>query len=585
MKKRFFQSLFSFSFIYLGNFTKLSFKDIDFTINVDIINNGRFNMKKHNILKVVLLSIVVVALCSWIFPGAQFQDVLIERDRMQAGLFDLFAYPMVSLQYFGSIALYVLVCGVFYGVAYRIPAYRQLIQRIVDGFQGMEQFFLGVAIIVIATIVSVSGISVPIIFVFPFVIDVVLKMGYNRLVAATVTVGSTIAGIAGTTLGVLTTGFMNQTLQITSFDEMISKVVILVIFVVLLIAQVVLYGKKTRNVVEASNDQSSTIEEKKSEEEEMKVVSKSSKDEKSSSKTSSKRGRKPSSDKASKEAKKSDTKSKSTSKRGRPSKNSAAMAKDSSEVLVVPTKKEKEANIWPLVIIFDLVVFILAISVFDWFGLFEITWFKDATEAVMTYEIGGFPIFGKILGELSEFGNWNISIEIPALIMMATCVLALVYRVKWDTFIEGAYDGFKRAIRPAVIMLLTYVVLVVVTYHSFQLSIIKFFLDLTSGINVVTMTLVGLLSSVFNIELSYVTQNVVPYIQTVITDSKLYPLLGVIFQSTYALVLLIAPTSFILMGTLEYLGISYKQWVKYIWKLFLCLLAILVVIFLIVLAI
>jgi len=528
-------------------------------------------MKKHSILKILLFTIVAVAICSWIFPSAQFTDTLVEGERIQAGLFDLFAYPGIALQYFGSILLFILTCGIFYGVAYRTAAYHQLVERIVDGFKGMEYLFLSAIIILISVIVSVTGISIPIIFVFPFVIDVVIKMGYNRLIAATVTVGSTVAGIAGTTLGAMTTSYMNQVLGLTAFDEMISKVIILVIFIILLIAQVVLYSKKTKNSTIVAKE---TSKEEKIEQEEVVI------------RESKKESKQPEKAKTTKKSTKSTTKSsaKSNNKKGRPSKNSAAMAKENSETLVVKAKSEKKANIWPLAIIFDLVLICMAISVFDWNGLFEITWFQEATDAVTTYEIFGFEIFGKLLGQVQAFGSWSLGVEISALIMIATCILALVYRVKWNDFIDGICDGFKKALEPAVVVLLAYVVLVIVTYHPFQLVITKFLLDLTSGINVVTMTLVSLLSSLFNVDLTYVTQSTLPYVQSVITDSSLYPLIGVIFQAIYGLALLVAPTSFILMGTLSYLDISYKQWLKHIWKLFLTLLAILVVIFLIILA-
>ncbi len=538
-------------------------------------------MKKHNILKVLFITILAIVLCTWIFPSAQFQETLVEGERIQAGLFDVFAYPMIALQYFGSILLYVVTCGVFYGVAYRTSAYHQLVQKITDGFKGMEHIFLATVIILISVIVSVTGISVPILFVFPFIIDVVLKMGYNSLIAATVTVGPTVAGIAGTTLGVMTTSYLNQVLELSIFDEMVSKIVILIIFVILLIAQVILYGKKTKNVTvqaEEKSTPSKANELKEEAEVEEKVVTKEkTTGKKSTTKSNSKTTKKNSS-------KSSKTNSKSTGKRGRPSKNSAAMARDNSETLVIPTKSEKKANIWPFVIIFDLLLIMLAISVFDWEGLFDITWFSEAKEAVTTYEIFGFPIFGKLLGQLNAFGEWNIGIEMPALILIATCVLALIYRVKWQDFIDGICDGFKKAIGPATIILLTYVVLVLVTYHPFQLVFTKFLLDLTSGINVVTMTLTAMLASFFNVDITYVVQSTLPYVRTVITDSGLYPLIGIIYQSIYGLILLVAPTSFILMPTLSYLNVSYKQWISHIWKLFLTLLAILVVIFLIILA-
>lgn len=542
-------------------------------------------MKKHSILKVVLFTILVIALCTWIFPSAQFQNGLVEGERIQAGIFDLFTYPMVALQYFGSVVLYVVACGMFYGVCYRLNAYHALVEKIATGFKGMENFFFGIVITLIAAIVSVTGISLPIIFVFPFIIDVVKNMGYNKLVAATVTVGPTVAGIAGTTLGVLTTGYMNQVLNISSFSEMITKVVILVIFIILLIAQVVLYGKKTKNdTIDAKKEETKDEVKEANEKKEVENVEEIKSSNKKPASEKTKNSKNNSKSTSNSKAKKNDEKKPSTSKRGRPPKTRSNMARENSETLVISTKPKKKANIWPLVIIFDLVLIILALATFDWSGLFEITWFKDAADAVLQFEVLDFPIFGKLLGQVEAFGSWSLNLEVPALIMIATCILALVYRVKWNDFIDGICDGFRSSLEPAVVMLLTYVVLVLVTYHPFQLTITKFLLDITSGINVVTMTIAAFVSSLLNVDLVYVTQSTLPYVGSVITDTELYPLIGVIFQAIYGLVALVAPTSFILMGTLSYLDISYKQWLKHIWKLFLVLLAVLVVIFLVVLA-
>ena len=54
------------------------------------------------------------------------------------------------------------------------------------------------------------------------------------------------------------------------------------------------------------------------------------------------------------------------------------------------------------------------------------------------------------------------------------------------------------------------------------------------------------------------------------------------FQTIYGLAMLVLPSSVILMITLSYMDISYGQWLKHIWKLFLELLVVLVVIFFVV---
>ena len=261
------------------------------------------------------------------------------------------------------------------------------------------------------------------------------------------------------------------------------------------------------------------------------------------------------------------------------------MAKNSDEILKVSAKDTKKVKCWPFVLIFDFILIILALAVFDWSGLFDITWFTDAKNAIDGFEIGNFPIFAKLLGTYSEFGSWSFNIEIPVLIMIGSLILALVYRVKFSDIVDGIEEGISKAVKPIVTMMLAYIVLIICTYHPFQLMITKFIMGLTSGLNVVTMTIVAMFASLFNVETVYTAQSTVPYVMSVIGDATLYPLVEVIFQAVYGLAMLVVPTSVILIGTLTYLNIPYGQWLKYIWKIFVEVLIVLLIIFLIILAI
>ncbi len=549
-------------------------------------------MKKHNILKVVLLSILVVLLCTWIFPTASYQYEFIVDERAQLGIFDLFAYVVELFRYFPYVILMVLATGIFYGVAYKIPAYRVMLDKIVKKFAGKESVLLAIMMVLIAAIVSVSGLSFAILFVFPFVISIVLLMGYNKLVAASVTVGSTIVGILGTTLGSSTTYYINAILGIEVQSEMITKVILLVIALVLLIYNVLSYAKKIKNntdkvlefvpasaSAERKDAKVTVVEEKK-----VDSPVKEKKDVKttSSKKTTSKKNNTEEKKATTKSATKTGSKTSSKSTTKKSSTKTRAYDLKSKVETKVTVKPKKKVHTWPFVLVFDLVIIILAIASFDWVGVFNIDIFEQALEAVREFEIGGFPIFAKILGNVNVFGEWSLNYEIPTLIILATCFLGFIYGLKFDEFLDGVVAGVKKAIRPAIFMFLVYLVLVIVTYNPFQLNITKFFLDITSGFNVITMTIVAMISSIFNVESIYVAQSTLPYVASVITDSTLYPLLGVIFQSIYGLMMLVAPTSVILIGVLSYLDVSYGQWLKHIWKLFLQLLIVLVVIFFII---
>ena len=204
-------------------------------------------MKKNSIFKVVLLMILITIVCTWIFPTIQFGSELSEGERAQVGLFTLPEYVVVLFRYFSYVLLTVLAIGAFYGVAYRIPAYRDVLDMIVEKFKGKEEIFLGVVMALIAIIVSITGFQLGILFVFPLVISIIVLMGYNKLVAASTTVGATIVGIMGTTLGVSTTEYIDYVLGTTYKSEIVSKIIILVVGLALLIYNVIAYAKKTRN--------------------------------------------------------------------------------------------------------------------------------------------------------------------------------------------------------------------------------------------------------------------------------------------------------------------------------------------------
>jgi uncharacterized ion transporter superfamily protein YfcC len=234
---------------------------------------------------------------------------------------------------------------------------------------------------------------------------------------------------------------------------------------------------------------------------------------------------------------------------------------------------------------------VMLLGVFPWSTVFpKLTWFSGALEWVQNYELFGFPIFAKVLGDVGVFGEWSYmlgsvaSAAIPTVVLLATIILAIVYRVKLDDFLDGITNGMKKALGPAVLMTMLSLILIISTYHPFQLVIIDWILGLSKGLNVVTMSLVAMVASFVNVDALYVAQGTLPYVTSVFTDSALYPLIAIIFQSIYGLSMLVLPSSIILMGTLSYLDISYGKWLKHIWKLFVEILVVLIIIFIIILA-
>lgn len=228
--------------------------------------------------------------------------------------------------------------------------------------------------------------------------------------------------------------------------------------------------------------------------------------------------------------------------------------------------------------ILDLILLVTVLGFISWNGAFKITLFDDVTTAVTEFKLFGFPIFGKILGAVTAFGNWTL-VELVTVMLLAIIIIKFVYKIKWDDVFDGFGEGVKKALVPALIVVLIYTCLVLTTYDPYQLVIYKAILGLTKGFNIFTTGLVVVLSSIFNGNPLYAFYSVLPYFVSVVTNADNYQLVAVMFQAIYGIVTLVAPTSIPLMVALAYTKVSYKEWFKYIWKLLVALLVVAFIIF------
>ena len=471
-------------------------------------------MKKHNALKVVIITLLLFALLTWILPCATYQTEYTELGRYQVGLFDILSYQSTVFGYFGYVALFVLVVGGFYGVLYKTGAYRRMLDSLVKKFKGKEVICLVVIMALFAFLTSFAGLQLALLMLFPFVISLVLMMGYNKSTAVAVTAGSVAVGLMGTTFSYNTTQVLQQYLSVELTDLIWAKIVLLVLGVVLLALFVLKFGKKAST--KKCDDKEEFIPEE--------------------------------------------------------VKNVKAKDKDKDK------DKKHKVKVWPLVLILDLMLIVTILGFIPWNGAFGITLFDDVTTAITEFELFGFPIFGKILGAISAFGYWTL-VELVTLMLLAIIILKFVYKIKWDDVFDGFGKGVKKALVPALIVILIYTCLVLTTYDPYQLVIYKFILGLTKGFNIFTTGLVVVISSIFNGDPLYAFYSVLPYYVNVVKDTNNYQLIAVIFQSLYGIVTLVAPTSITLMVTLAYTNTSYKEWFKYIWKLLVALLVLAFIVF------
>ena len=559
--------------------------------------------EKNNVVKVVLVTTIAFMLLSWILPAAYYSSGYIDQGRVQMGLFDLFNYSLTSLSYFGYVCLFVLAVGGFYGILYKIPAYRSFLDKIVALCKGKEGNALSVMMILLAVITSVCGLQFGLMLFFPMLAAIILLMGYDKIVVALTLVGSTMIGVAGTTYGYSNVSILFSGLGLDITDNILVKVVILVAGLVLLIFNTLMYARSSKVASKAAlkaekkvikteevEKEPEVVEEKVVEEVkvEEKVAPKKTTTTKGAGKNAKSAGSKKNSGKKTTNSNKKSSKS---------SKNDNKAASKGDEVIVVkeslvddsleqyvPTVVDSKHKIWPIVVGFVLLFVIMILAFFPWYDVFGIEAFTNASTAVQEFELFGFPIFYALLGTFSTFGEWAIT-DMFLVMLCIDALLVFIYKVKLDDVFEGFANGVKKALAPAFLILLTYTCLVITTYHPFQTAIYEAIFGLTEGFNVVTTTIAAFLAGLFNGDPSYAFNAIVYHFSSVVTNTDVYPIAGILFQSIYGVSMLVAPTSVVLVAVLNYLGVSFKKWFKAIWKLLVELLVVLLIVFTILLLI
>lgn len=256
-----------------------------------------------------------------------------------------------------------------------------------------------------------------------------------------------------------------------------------------------------------------------------------------------------------------------------------------SENIFVPEKeKDSKIKVWPLVTILSITLVLVLLGTIDWDGSFKINFFVNFLEKYQSLTLFNYPVFKKVLGTFIAFGNWSYN-ELIVLLFFISLIIKFVYSVKLDELFDSAFAGIKNYVYCASVIMLAYGILIFTSNHPVLLALIKPLLLITDGFNSVTLSLGTLFSALFSTDFSFNQYAVLPfgYVAAYINDASVYGLCHLITTSMYGLAILIAPTSAILLFGLTTLKVSYLEWLKKIWKLFLELLVVAFVIFTIIL--
>lgn len=247
------------------------------------------------------------------------------------------------------------------------------------------------------------------------------------------------------------------------------------------------------------------------------------------------------------------------------------------EVFEIEEPARKKVKVWPMALFFFVILVFVVLGYINWNAAFGISIFDDFHSWLTGLKIGKYTVIKYILGNnAAALGAWELySITIVLAVVLFLSVL--IYNVKFDDLVDYAFEGLKSVIKPVLLLVLVYIVFVLIYWSPFTIAISNWILKLSEGFNPFLTSLSAFVSALFHVDFGYTGYVLGDFMNNYFGSS--FNIGFVIYIAINGLVQIIAPTSAILMLGLSYLEIPYKKWVKNIWKFFLVMLAILLIVF------
>ena len=522
--------------------------------------------EKNNLVKVVGIMVVFAALLTWLIPQAEvFRTIEVtDAEIVRLGIMDFFQYIVMVIPYFSIYFIFVFVLAAFYQVISKIGAYQRLTSGIAKAFKSKEWIFAIIASLIFAVLAALTTEYVTLVIFIPFVITIISKMKLSKITAFAVTFGSIIVGLMGSLYNFQVAGHNVDIFGGDYAQHFWVRIALLVSAFVVFNLFNVLHIKKT-------------LKTKKSE-----VVEDPF---------------------ATEETPKKDGTSFNVGpwilgavgilfvilsflNAGDDLLVPAVLVVGITLLIIAAVAKFLPKATFALLFGLFALITILAYLPWDAFGEYGVQLFSDLTRGFIGYELtipgimSEVPIFAYIFGNVPAFGNWNM-VTIQILLLVTMFVMKWTYKISTDDFIASIGDGLKKVAKLAGLLLLIHAIIVITMYSNVIPTVVYWLMDRIEGFSLFFGTISAFIGSVFTIKYQFLMHLVGSHFS--VTYSEYTAQLAIMFQAVYGFVAMLAPTSLLLLVGLFYSNISYKEWLKYIWKfliiMLLIILSILAVVF------
>lgn len=464
--------------------------------------------KKYGFFKVLLVILLLIVVATYFIKGR-------EGSISYLAVGDVFLNYVQSFYYFFDTAIFILVVGGLYGVLNKVPSYKKLVKSIATKVTDKKKLFVIITTVVFALLSSLTGLNMLLLIFIPFVVSIILVLGYDKLVALSSTMLAVMVGFIGGVFVTFKDSSSQYATAYTTFDKMVGldgnwenifpKILLLLIAVGLLIFYIVKHINKLEN--EEISDELGH--------------------------------------------------------------NDVFLVEARGKNGKVIKENYTNVKVWPLVVMSVILLVVLVMGYLPWSSLFGIDCFDKFHTWLTGLKIGDYVVFTSLISSsFTAFGNFgSLGSFMMAIVLIALFILILkfVAKIKFSDIMDGFIYGVKKMILPAMIVALAYTVLVCVYNNGFMETIISSAMD-KFGDNVVIDSIIAIFGSILHVDCYYTVAGVFSPIVSGLSDKANLDVYAVMFQSLYGLVQIVGPTSLLLIASLSYLEVPYSKWLKYIWR-------------------
>ena len=229
----------------------------------------------------------------------------------------------------------------------------------------------------------------------------------------------------------------------------------------------------------------------------------------------------------------------------------------------VKIEKVEEKKVLPIKIIMILILLFVILGFTSWNTYFKFDGFDKFLETLKSGKLFKVSVFDALIGQMAQpFGSFQLY-NIAALILFFGLLVSAIYKVKIDDLLDSIKEGIYKTLPYAIIAMISYLILVdsYQMFYTIATSILK-------KVNLSNMAFTSLVSSIMLPDASYATQFTLTILSSSVNAGNNVLLVQIVFQAIYSVCLLLSPTSILILMGLKFNDVTYKSWVKYIYKFF-----------------